>query len=46
MHDTNCDGLDRDADDVGSKVSTERTSAISGLIGSSPNSLAVVRRAL
>ncbi len=46
MHDTNRGGLDRHSDNGGSKVATERTSAISGRIGSSPNFLAVVRRAL
>jgi hypothetical protein len=46
MHDTNLCGLDRHSDDGGSKMTTERTPAISGLIGSSPNFLAVVRRAL
>jgi hypothetical protein len=51
MHDTNRGGLDRHSDNRGSKVATERTPAISGLIGSSPNFLAadlpaVVRRVL
>ncbi len=46
MHDTNCAGLDRRSDNVGSKVFTEITPAISGLIGSSPNFLAEVRRVL
>ena len=42
MHDTNRGGLDRHSDNGGSKVSAERTPAISGLIGSSPNFLAAV----
>jgi len=46
MYDTNRGGMDHHSDNAGSKVATERTPAISGLIGSSPNSLAVVRRAL
>jgi hypothetical protein len=46
MHDTNRGGLDRHSDNGGSEVATERTPAISGLIGSSPNFLSVVRRAL
>jgi hypothetical protein len=45
MHNTNRGGLRRHSVSAGSKVATE-TPAISGLIGSSPNFLAVVRRAL
>jgi hypothetical protein len=33
MHDTNRGGLDRNSDNGGAKVATERTPAISGLIG-------------
>src|SRR5712664_4378198 len=44
MHDTNRGGLDRHLDNAGSKVVTDRTAAISGLIGSSPNFLAVVEQ--
>jgi hypothetical protein len=44
MHDTNRGGLDRHSDNAGTKVLTERTPAISGLIGSSPNFLAVVEQ--
>jgi transcriptional regulator with GAF, ATPase, and Fis domain len=44
MHDTNRGGLDRHSDNGGSKVATERTPAISGLIGSSPNFLALVEQ--
>jgi len=44
MHDTNRGGLDRRWDNGGSKVATERTPAISGLIGSSPNFLTVVEQ--
>jgi len=44
MHDTNCGCLDRHSDNGGSKVPTERNPAISGLIGSSPNFLAVVEQ--
>ena len=36
MHDTNRGGLDRRSDNGGSKVATERTPAISGLIGLVP----------
>jgi hypothetical protein len=46
MFNANRDGLDCHLDNAGSKVATERTPAISGLIGFSPNFLAVVRRAL
>jgi hypothetical protein len=46
MHDTNPGGLDRQSDNGGSKVATERTPAISGLIGSTRKFLAVTRRAL
>jgi transcriptional regulator with GAF, ATPase, and Fis domain len=42
MHDTNRDGLDRHLDNGGSKVVMDRTPAISGLIGSSPNFLDVL----
>lgn len=42
MFNANRDGLDRHWDNAGSKVVTDRTPAISGLIGSSPNFLAVV----
>jgi hypothetical protein len=44
MHDTNRGGLDRHSDNGGSEVATERTPAISGHIGSSPNLLAVVEQ--
>ncbi len=44
MHYANCGGLDRHADNGGSKVVPERTPAISGLLGSSPNLLAVVEQ--
>src|SRR6266566_9871274 len=44
MHDTNRGGLDRHSDNGGSKVATERTPAISGLIGSSPNFLTTVEQ--
>ena len=46
MLDTNHGGLDRHSDNGGSKVATEKTLAISGLVGSSPGFLAVVRRLL
>jgi hypothetical protein len=46
MHDTNRGGLDRHADNGGSKVATERPPAISGLAGSTRKFPAVVRRAL
>jgi hypothetical protein len=39
-------GLDRQSDNGGSKVATERRPAISGLAGSTRKSLAVVRRVL
>ena len=42
MPNTNHGGLDRHSDNAGSKVVTEGTPAISGLIGSSPNFLVVV----
>jgi hypothetical protein len=42
MHDTNRGGLDRHADNGGSKIATERTPAISGPIGSSSNFLDVM----
>jgi len=44
MFSVNRDGLDRHLDNAGSKVVTDRTPAISGLIGSSPNFLAVVEQ--
>jgi transcriptional regulator with GAF, ATPase, and Fis domain len=44
MHDTNRGGLDCHSDNGGAKVATERTPAISGLIGSSPNFLALVEQ--
>jgi hypothetical protein len=46
MLNTNYGGLDRHSDNGGSKVATERTPAISGLIGSTRKFLVVVRRAL
>ena len=42
MLNTNRGGLDRQSDSVWSKMAMERTLAISGLIGSSPNVLAVI----
>jgi len=42
MLNTNRGGRDRHSDSVWSKVVTDRTSAISGLIESSPNVLAVI----
>jgi len=44
MFNANRDGLDRHLDDAGSNVVTDTTPAISGLIGSSPNFLAVVEQ--
>ena len=44
MLNTNRGGLDRHSDNAGSKVVTDRTPATSGLIGSSPNFLAVVEQ--
>jgi len=44
MFNANRDGLDRHLDNAGSKVVTDTTPAISGLIGSSPNFLAVVEQ--
>jgi len=44
MFNTYRGGLDRHSDNAGSKVVTDRTPAISGLIGSSPNFLAVVEQ--
>src|SRR5260370_32843316 len=44
MFNTNRDGLDGHLDNAGLKVVTDRTPAISGLIGSSPNFLAVVEQ--
>ena len=46
MHDTNRGGLDRHSDNGGSKVATERPSAIFGLAGLTCKFPAVVRRAL
>ena len=44
MFNANRGGLDRHLDDAGSNVVTDTTPAISGLIGSSPNFLAVVEQ--
>src|SRR5713101_5075784 len=44
MLNTNRGGLDRHSDNGGSKVAMERAPVISGLIGSSPNFLAVVEQ--
>jgi hypothetical protein len=44
MHDTNRGGPNRHLNNSGSKAATERTPAISDLIGSSPNFLAVVEQ--
>src|SRR5258708_8166020 len=44
MYNANRDGLDRHLANAGPTVVTERTPAISGLIGSSPNFLAVVEQ--
>ena len=44
MFNANRGGLDRHSDNGGSKVATERTSAISGLIGSSPSFLTAVEQ--
>ena len=44
MLNTNRGGLDRQSDSVWSKVAMERTPAISGLIGSSPDVLAAVEQ--
>jgi hypothetical protein len=46
MRDTNRGGLDRQSDNDGSKVATERIPAISGLTGSTRNFLTVVRGTL
>ena len=46
MHDTNRGGRDRHSDNGGSKVTTERTLAISGLAGSTRKFVAVDRRTL
>ena len=46
MHDTNRGGLDRHSDDVGKNVATQRSTAISGLAGSTRKFLAVVRGTL
>jgi len=43
MHDTKRDGLNGHSDNVGPKVATERTPAISGLARSIRNFLTVVR---
>jgi hypothetical protein len=42
MHNTNRGGLDRRSDNGGSKVATERTPAIAGLIGFCSNFLDVM----
>jgi hypothetical protein len=44
MPDTNRGGLGRHWDNGASKLATERTPAISGLVGSSPNFPAVVEQ--
>ena len=44
MFNANRDGLDRHSDNGGSKVAMKRAPVISGLIGSSPNFLAVVEQ--
>jgi formate hydrogenlyase transcriptional activator len=44
MFNANRDGMDRHLDNAGSKVVTDRAPAISGLIGSSPNFLAVAEQ--
>jgi hypothetical protein len=44
MLNTNLGGLDRQSGSVWSKMAMERTLAISGLIGSSPDVLAVVEQ--
>jgi transcriptional regulator with GAF, ATPase, and Fis domain len=44
MFNVNRDGMDRHLDNARLKVVTDRTAAISGLIGSSPNFLAVVEQ--
>jgi hypothetical protein len=44
MHDTNHHCLDRHSDNGRSKAATQRTPAISGLIGSSPNLLGGVEQ--
>src|SRR5882724_13377104 len=44
MLNTKCGGLDRHSDNGGSNATTERTPAISGLIGSSPNFLTTVEQ--
>ena len=44
MHDTTCGGLSRPLDNGWARVATERTPAITGLIGSSPNFLAAVEQ--
>jgi len=46
MFNANPDGLDRNSDDVGSQLATERHPAIPGLAGFTCKFLAVVRRAL
>jgi hypothetical protein len=46
MLNTNPGGLGRYSDNSWARVAIERTPAISSLIGSSPNSLTVVRRTL
>jgi transcriptional regulator of aroF, aroG, tyrA and aromatic amino acid transport len=44
MFNVNRDGMDRHLDNARLKVVTDRTAAISGLIGSSPNFLVVVEQ--
>src|SRR6266699_137960 len=44
MHDTNRGSLDGHSDNGGSRVATDRTPAISGFIGSSPNFLTTVEQ--
>ena len=46
MFNGNRDGLDLDSDDVGLKLATKRTPAISGLAGTNRKFLGVIRRAL
>jgi hypothetical protein len=46
MRDTNRYGVDRQSDNDGSKVATDRTPVISGLTGSTRNFPAVVRGTL
>src|SRR3954471_13334819 len=44
MHNSNRGGLDRHSDNAGLNVGTDRSPAVSGLIGSSPNFLDVVEQ--